>query len=393
MQYFVEMRETCGVGFNYTRSGYICKILNSLIFHRSGLFAEYLLKGGEAEVLLASSHCKSVATTLLNLITLVSPAAQTPMMMAAPGAPDKLSETVGSALNAEIIENTLARRVELLMKVIDECQKCADYEEQTEKHSNLAWIIMQILTRNCIEKPMFLNAILTKLPGIVESFAASFENGINNKQGSIFLVLLETLTKDLVPQNTNDQEICLSNLANYMKLLLDALRKSMDKKGRDTHEKKITHTFSVEIHHLNHKVFKVIEALNVSLRYYISHAEFSENVLIKHGLQSYIFKLFGDYPFNNILHNQIKKTLLLIIEKGSDELLDFYFVKNPAFSEFLTFLSDLKHVQITPNKRIKQGYIGQVVALICALKERKSSSFNKFISGFLIRRSLEKIYG
>lgn len=393
MQYFVEMRETGGVGFNHTRSGYICKILNSLIFHRSGIFAEYLLKGADADVLLASAHCKSVAGTLLNLITLISPTAQTPMMMAAPpSASDKQSESVGSALNADIVECTLARRVELLMTVIDECQETADYDEQAEKHSNLSWVIMQVLSRNCTEKTVFLNAVLAKLSGIVEPFAGSFENGVPNKLGNLFLVLLETLTKDLVPQNANQSELCMPDLALYMGLFLDALKRYMDRIVGEPNERKITHTFSAEIHHLNPKVYKVIEALNVALRYYIGYPEFAHEVLLKHGLETFIFRLFSDYPFNNILHNQIKKTLLLIIEKGDNELVDFYFVKNTAFSQFLEFLSDSKHVQNTPNTKIKQGYVGQVVVLICALKERKSGSFKEFMNGDLIRGNLGQVF-
>lgn len=404
MQYFVEQEEQPSDAFNYTRSGYICKILNSLILNKNGIFESYFLRRSDfIYALIMNCHCKSVATTILNIITLISTNQQTPMMIAAAaGVIDNKNELCTSNVIPEIVQKTLEERVRVFLDIIENCIESANKESLNEVHSNLAWIIMQVLSKNTIDRAVFMKGVfLDKLGLIVDSFTETFHLATNNKLGNIFLVILEimskeTTNKDAQTQNQSDVQVfCIADLPKYLQKCFKALADFADlrnNKAKNTKGDQFTHTFTSEIQKLNPKVYKVIEAVNVALNLYITNSEFTQEVILKSDFPRHVFSFLTNYPFNNILHNQIKKMLFLIIEKGSDQVIDYFFSENPEFFKFIENLTSNKYIILGQGKKIKHGFVGQTITIINALKQKSTKGIKNLNESKLKRRSLEKVF-
>lgn len=393
-QFFVD-QQFSSEPYNYTRSGYICKILNNLVLNKAGVFEAYVLKREDyLTALIGSCHCKSAATTVLNIITLISTNVQTPMMIAAAaGVIDNKNEVCTSNVIADVVEQTLKDRVKVFSEVIETCIKSANIEEQLDLHSNLAWIIMQVLSKNTSDRATFVKVFLEKLPQIVDLFASTFEMPANNKLGNMFLVILELMSKDYIQgkdkqdsnQEANATSYCLENLPTYLAKCFTALSKAVESKKKADKSCHFTHTFSTEIHKLNQRVYKVLEATNVALNLYITRPEFVQEVIFSSDFPKYVFSFLTDYPFNNILHNQIKKMLFLVLEKGSDDLIDLFFANNENFFKFINSLTANKYINLGQGKKIKHGFIGQTITIIHAIKSKNTKGIQKMADSFLIR--------
>ena len=144
---------------------------------------------------------------------------------------------------------------------------------------------------------------------------------------------------------------------------------------------------------VNNKIPKVLEIINFSLKLYIGQKHFTDLILVSSKFEKYIFHLLTDSPFNNVLHNHVKKLLLLIIDKGSPQLIDLYFGKNSEFYLFLEFFIQKKHKLQVQNKWIKLGFVGQTVAIITALKHKKTEGMQELVESKLNRRHLGRILG
>ena len=377
------------VPFNFTRSGYVSKILNSLILNRSGTIALHLLsRPSDLQVLLQNCHCKSVASTVLTLLTLISLTGQSPLMLVAPnGLGDKQMEVLTSKVNTEAVSNSADKRSQLFQKTLDLCFETADKEHQMDLHSNLAWIVGQTLTKNLSEKSLFLRVFMSNLQRVVDEFVGQFDNSIPNKLGFLFLVAFEVLSKE---DPTNNETFLFAELPNCVAKFVKALDVHMLRKHHPIGSTS-TQTFSKEGCRLNVKVYKVLEALNVALKLYIQNEKFIQTVFESCELEVYLFRFLTDFPFNNVLHNQIKKMLLIVIEKGSSQLVHRFFVDNQGFHSFVDSINKQSHLIRVGNKAVKAGYVGQVVSIIRALRLNSKSAVAALSQSEVTRRELEGV--
>lgn len=394
IDFFVEAQKNGPAKYLYTRSGYVCKILNGLVLHRTGAIVSHLMTQMDLTPLIDACHCRSASMTVLNLITLLASSIQTPMMMAAPASLlEKQNEAVVSTIAPEVVQETLTFRKDLFKQVLVKAIATAESENHVELHANLVWIISQLLIKQSAEKPHFIKLFNSFLPEIVDEFVRTFTNPVNNRLGNLFLVALESQSKDTLANSSLQSEskttsFCLpdlpSHIAQLAKALVDAARegKTVFKDSR------MTHTFSSEMGRLNPKVYKVLEALNVSLRLYSSDSSFLTLIAKDSNIHQHIFTFFSTNPFNNILHNLTKKYLLLIIEKAPGDIVDLYFASNPAFIAFIDQISSSPFVPSTSTRKVKQGYIGQVVSVCAVLKDHVTPLSPKFLESKIIRFQL-----
>lgn len=399
LEFFVDAQKNGQARFQHTRSGYICRILNSLILHRSGAFAMYLLSQMDLTPLIDACHCRSTSMTVLNLITLLSSSVQTPMMMAAPASIlDKQNEAAISTIAPEVVQESLSFRKDLFKQVLVKAIASADYEGNAELHANLVWIVGQLLIKQSAERPHFVKLFNAFLPEIVDEFSRVFASPVPNRLGNLFLVALETQSKDpqatAAPPNAAKQHhYCLPDLPDHIQRLTKALVDTAEQNKAVLRDSKVTHTFSSEIGRSNQKVFKVLEALNVSLRLYIHDAHFVNVITKDSGLHHHVFGLMLGAPFNNILHNLVRRYLLLIIEKMPNDIVDLYFAKNPAFISFIDQLAASPFVPSNAARKVRQGYIGQAVSICAALREKATPENARLFESELSSDPLDELPG
>lgn len=395
IQFFVDAQANGGAHYNYTRSGYVCKILNPLILHRSGLLAKHILLQTPVSAIVDACHCRSASMTVLNLITLIASSAQTPMMMAAPASLlEKQNEPAVSAVAPEIVAETLDKRQQLFKEVIDKAIESANNETKSDLHSNLVWVVSQVLIKPTAERASFVKLFNEKLPAIVKAFVDTFPSSLNNRLGNLFLVALETQSKDQAAAtaassaDAKSLPYCLPDLPSHMRDIVHALVQVADAHKTKAKGSKIAHSFSTEMGRLNPKIYKILEAVNVSLRLYISNHDFVEATIQSSGLERHIFDLFIHNPFNNILHNQLRKLLVQILERGTPDVVDVYFANNPGFVAFIDHMAASPYVQPNAVRKIRQGFIGQAVAICTILQQVETPGNNTLFDSCLIRSEL-----
>ena len=373
MKFYLDAVNSTESSFNYTRSGYVSKVLNTLFLHRSGTFAVSLLSKKPAlTALLKSCHCKSAAASLLTLITLLSLTGQTPIMLVAPqGFGEKANELMTSTVSPEVVESTFEKRQLLFKSVIDLCVETVEDETMGELHANLSWVIGQVLPRNIAEKTTFHQILNANLSKIVAKFIDTFPSPIPNRFCWMFLMNLEIIVKDFSSANVSS---FLPELPGYLSQMVTAVTTFLETEEVKNRSKNLTQTFSLERSKANPKISKVLEILNLSLRLYFDEEQFVQKVILNQSLERVVFKLLTDYPFNNVLHNQVKKLLTLIIQKGNDEIINKFFVNNPAFIGFFEHINAKRHLIRTGLKLVKAGYVGQTLSFIHALRSLNSPS-------------------
>ena len=105
----------------------------------------------------------------------------------------------------------------------------------------------------------------------------------------------------------------------------------------------------------------------MTTKFYLGKSEFAQDVFFDNNFEKSVFNLLTEFPFNNILHNQIKKYLMTIIESNNQPLLRKYFVDNSEFYSFLTHVVRHKHLVTYSAKKVKVGFVGQLVAVTTAI--------------------------
>ena len=395
IRFFIDMKDVPNRDFNYTRSSYICKILNAMIVHRSGVFAVYFLNHEDfASLLIASSHCKSVCFTLLTFVTLLTWTSPTALIM---GTSQPVFERQGempkSTLSEDLVSQSLERRMNIFNELVYQCLQTFEHEEFVEVHENLVWVISQILNKNCIERVLFVNSCLEKLPLFVESIALNFENVRSDRLLSLFLTIFDIMIKESAADTDFEQEYCIQELPLYLSIFIKALGKEVALENSIRGEKRqVTNSAATEFAQANSKTYKVLELVNLATGLYISNINYVQEVLVSTGLSGYLFSFYTNYPLNNVLHNLVTKLLLLILRKGSDELADFYFAENEAFVQFIDYLTKEKQNQQEQDRNKKIGFIGQTISILNELKQKCTNEMKTFSQGEVIRVSLEEVH-
>ena len=366
---------------NFTRAAYIQKILNNLIVSQPVIFATYLLRQSILTTsLFAHSYCKSISIVLLNLI------APTPGTIIEINKTEQSTNTTPST--ADILKDTLPDRLSLYRQLIEGCLASAEVIEEIDLNANLGNVMMAIMTKDFSERGIFLQLFVEYLDEIFRGFVKSFPSPLNNKLGNVFLVFLEVMFRETDREAAN-LKLPESQIEGFAEAYLQLLEPSIMLNRPVSKENLQTLTFSFEMLRVNVKTYKVLEALLMILKHCLSLPTFPEGLFTGHEFEKTIFSLFSNHPFNNILHNQLKKILLAIAESNNEKLHSVYFLNNAAFFEFIQSISDSPHTISLSKKHVRKGYIGQIMAL-CTTILKNEPLRDKLITGKLKSANMAK---
>ena len=386
---------------NYTRAGYLHKIINNLLNNKPAIFMTYLFKHKSfISALLKHSYSKSIALILQNLCIMSQNSSTPASQPTNTNTGEQKIEANAVVQNpvVDIVRDTLKDRLELFEEIVKESINSSDKESEIDTNANLSNIVMFILTKEFSERLNFLQKFIEHLDMVVLKFTSTFFTSVNNKLGNIFLVFLEIFFKE------NDKDIIdlnfpLYKIENYSTLYFEILQKKQTHVSPLTYRSERTLSFSTEILPVNIKLYKVLEALLMIIKHYANFLDFDQAIFLQSKLENDIFSLMTDHPFNNILHNQIKKYLISVVESKSETLQDLYFTKNPQFFKFLTSVEGSRIV--SPNKKkIKMGFVGHLVSLVNSIlknevlskKLSEEESWTSFLKTFFEEENqLEKI--
>lgn len=351
---------------NFTRAGYIQKILLNLINNKPATFAKYLFKHKLLiTVLQTHSYSKSLSIVLQNMIVL-STQSQNSNNQSSNSTGNGEAKQDGAGSAPDINKDTLNDRLDMFDDIIKACVQTTHNDSDVDLNSNLANVVMFILTKDFPERLTFLKKFTDNLDLIVQKFVSSYDESMNNKLGNIFLVFLEVFLKE------EDKDLQVLNfplykLENYTKLYYELMQRSKVSSSKLVNRSQRTLSFSSEVLPVNLKLYKVMEALLIITRYYANCNSFDQSVFIQSGFEKVVFLLMLDHPFNNILHNQIKKFIVAIVESNMEALHDAYFVNNPVFGEFLKRALSDRFNYMSKQRKVKKGFVGPLLVVITSI--------------------------
>lgn len=387
-----------GAELNYTRASYVCKVLSGLLLEKTATVSAYLFKKRAAAgedpfpAIIGCCQSKSVSGFVLSAITMLPTAQQLPISM---GGNPMIMENKSEATNQNqqaVAKASFNMRLGIFSDVIDQCIQTQSAPALSDLHGNLANIVMIVINKDFPEQAQFMKVLFGKLPAVVDSFCETFNAFVNNKLGNIYLVLLEVLLKELAQKPAVATAIP-APVPEITKKYFELISSYFDDVRPAGKQLVLTPSFSREIKRLNPKIYKVMEALIVTLKTQTNTDQLDNQVVNESGFQRSVFLFFEAYPFNNILHNQIKKFLLILIEKGSDEVLNTFFGDNPHFYAFLDRLAKNRYIEPAGKARIKTGYVGHLVTLTATIIQRGGPLLEKLSQSELIRRELDQVPG
>jgi len=375
---------------NFTRAGYLQKIINGLINNRPAIFTVYLLQHKQFMAALKHhSYSKSLSFVLQNLLVL---SAQTTNNNNgnANTSNQKSDGGNGQSSEGDYIKETLDNRLELFDDLLKLSVETSHLESQIDKHSNLANIAMFVLSKEFSERIIFMKKFIENLDLLIYKFAATYADQGNNKLGNIFLIFLENFWKEDDKEMTA-LEFQPKQLEKYAALFFELMHNNREQTPKLISRSQRTLSFSAEVMPVNLKLYKVLEALLIITKVFASSSQFNSQIFINSGFEKIAFKMMLDHPFNNILHNQIKRFLVIIIEGKTETLYDKFFVENPAFDAFLKAALDDRQ-QFKNNKRkVKQGYVGLLMVIANTIVKHESLA-SKLSNNKVWKQFLEEYY-
>lgn len=365
---------------NFTRAGYINKIMTNLINSKSQIFCDYIFKKPVfIDSLIKHSYCKSISMLLLSILALPAADLNSSNISVTDVSPN------ASNPNTNWLKEVLTLRLDIFKKIVDETILVSDGRDQADASNNLCNLIINILSKDHAEKDDFLRTFCNLyLDKIVDHFAENFTSNFNNRLGNIFLVILDVLIRDNDKNKYISPAKFLAYFQKYAMLITDPERANPKPKRRRT----TMSTFSIELSKTNINIYKALEAVYMLLKYLLVTGK--DATVMESGLEKKIFWYYIFFPFNNVLHNQIQKILVHVIESTNRKLVGSYFIENAAFYEFLdNTLNELK--ETGPSTKRRKGYLGHAKGLANLLIVYGMKTEQPIISK-LIRLNVEELY-
>lgn len=276
---------------------------------------------------------------------------------------DKAVKELLNDTQEDLLAVTLPMRKSYFEQVLKECIECTFVQQKDEMNVNLSNLVMSVIGKEFNERQIFLQVFAQQLGRLIEVFVQTFTLRQNNKLGNMFLVFLEIVLKDNDPlaKAINFPAPKLFAFAEQYVKVLSNYRISMMRQS--TIQMK-TSTFQLEVGQMNTKTYKVLEALIMILKFYIDKIELQPKVFMDDDLKSLAFELFIKHPYNNVLHNQLRRYLVAVIETRRDDMIDMYFLDNQSFQIFLRQVLQKRKLTVRASLQIRVGYIGQLVLVI-----------------------------
>lgn len=365
---------------NFTRAGYINKIMGNLINAKPQIFCDYIFKKPLLiDCLIKHSYCKSISMLLVAILALPAADLNTSNINMTDVSPN------ASNPNTNWLKEVLNIRLDIFKQIIEEAILISGSREHSDASTNLCNLIINIISKEHDEKEDFLRAFTSLyLDRIVDNFVEHYHENFNNRLGNIFLVILDVLIRENDKFNYINPKMFNTYFRKYALLITDPGRHDPKAKGRRT----TMSTFSIELFKTNINIYKALEALYMLIKYMLANSK--EQLILDAGLEKKIFGYYLNFPYNNVLHNQIHKILVHIIESSNKKLISAYFIDNTHFFEFLDWtMHDLKEREMKPKER--KGYLGHAKNLANTLIVYGMKS-EQLITGKLIRHHVEEFY-
>lgn len=356
---------------NLTRVGYVQKIVMGLIAARPSVFMLYLLRDRALhDSLLANCHSKSMHGLLL-LLMLGQSSLQA-------GAPDGQAAKEADALRAD----SLAARSAFFETALQACLDSLAQPATLDAHLNICGLLTTLCLRDFPDRPVFLAAFAARfLPLYAEELLRNFgEPG--SRAFTVLFTFLETASKEpdaaLFPVEETAaflraaMELIAALPAGQPRRSLPGSRRgSLTREGAEGErgpavDEVQTTSYGKELQKTNAKLVRLIDVLRVVFR---KHAAGPDRAALAHaGFADALVALLAQCPQNNILHNQVLKFWVAVVELGDETLFDCFLGANARLRRLLGETAERSAENRSNAKNpLRSGYLGHLKTLFEAV--------------------------
>ena len=320
---------------NYTRAGYLQKIINNLFNAKPKVFVDrFLAVENLQDCLIKHCYSKSVMNLLVFILTL----------------PSKIEVDEKDEEKKNWLKATVSMRLKIFEKILEQSIETSDKKEFISLNQNSCILVILVINQAFTDKEEFLKVLFQNyIPRIVETFIANYSILVNDKIGNIFLLALNIILKENADKNYLPEKSITDFANNYFDLFQKSVVPLSDQKLCVT-------TFSKETVRINIKLFKLLETILIYLKHYVTTDQFE--IFKKYDTAHSIYTLFETYSMNNVLHHQLFNILKYIVESNKKEVLDIFFFKNEKFMLLLQRIINEYQQHIQNREFITSGFIG-----------------------------------
>ena len=384
---------------NLTRIGYVQKILMGLIGARPAVFMLQLLNDRSLHAsLLANCQSKSLHGLLLLLLlgqsSLQATVADTPHA--------KEAEALRAA--------TLPARLQLLETALATCLKPPDSPAGHDAHLNVCGLLSTLFLRDFPDRPAFLDLFAARFfTPFTEELLRSFGDAASRAYGVLF-TFLEVASKepDLALLPTPQTAELLQTLLRLVAEVVagetvqedstPASRRTSVSRATSHSERSApalmpeavqTTSYGKELQKTNAKLIRMLDVLRLVFK---KHATAKPDLpwLRDAPFAHALVRLLSLCPQNNILHNQILKFWLMLIELNDRDLFDCFLAANADLHRLVTDCEQRRAANLSNAKNpARNGYFGHLKALFDAMLKspfkdclEQRGEFAQFCAGF-----------
>lgn len=340
--------------FNYTRCGYATKIVNNLINIKPLIFGKYILtKTGIFEGLLNNFYCRSIYNLVLNVISPVS-------------SPIKdLEENNAVTENEEHLKLKLYSFSEIILLALTS----ANEENKIDVNINACSLLIALISKDSLSKSQYVTVFEDKMEMFVKKFLAKLGSHTNNRLCNVFLVYLEESFKnDKDFQTVLNKNSIITYFSMFQKSFMEVLS------YQPISSSKRVNTYGHEINYVDLKLYKVIEVMIILLTECSVKGECVLKELEDPNFASLLYSMILQNKFNNILHNHIKKLLLLIIQINNENVFKVFFLENDKFIELLDCVKKNRENRVNKISNNFIGFLGQIMLIAKKIEETASTN-------------------
>jgi len=368
---------------NVTSAGYFCKVVNSLFGKKTVDLLKYIFerKPQLLEKMAKKMYCRSIAEFLGRILVMEGSYISKPIYLAErTGVITSLLEQLVKSDDIEEVnnistiicdilskQNSMNGSQEILTNIFDEKTVATLFECLNTKNSG-----------NVCSATIIINNMIAYL--ILNAHKAN-QSQDDDDSGANDSNVTEEVSENL---KLNENSPLIKALIAQFPSVVQYLR-SVDEQST------ISSTYGAQVRPLGIARLKLIELISLSLKL---NLDVVFEAIINCDALSAILGLFKAYEWNNMLHCQVEKILMTILDSGNQAIQTYLFEKVKLL-DFIIGISGVADFTFNGNeeRKIKKGFNGQIVRISNKIAESSDKyivsqtegkdDWQEFVKGYL----------
>jgi hypothetical protein len=220
--------------------------------------------------------------------------------------------TAQQAEHAELLKNTLEKRLDLLNEIVNRCIATVETKDMEDLHNNFCYVINNLFLREFGNKKDFIKHIIDKFyDELLTVFLNSKADNLGNKLGQVVYSITDTILNKADKIELEVGESIINVMKKHSTDMVNFIQQQSSNKRMGLWQR--TYSSTQELNIISPKTYKIFEILNLILNQKsVSANLMNEKDLEASGIEVNLYRFFKEHPLNNILHNVVTSFIISI---------------------------------------------------------------------------------